>query len=72
MICTAQLKKKAYTKEVGQFLMTYRDTPDCTTKMAPEDQMFKRKFHYKIPELNDKIDSIALDAKIQFNDRLNK
>ena len=51
--------------------MIYRVTLHTETKFAPVDAMFKRKFRYAVPELNDKID-IEIDANIEFNEILNK
>ena len=49
---------------VSKFLMQYRNTPHCTTKVCPSDVMFRRKIRTSLSQLNPLWNKIECDELI--------
>ncbi|XP_065067305.1 uncharacterized protein K02A2.6-like [Rhopilema esculentum] len=52
---TAAIEGKVWRQELQRFLLQYRSTPHCTTKVAPSQLLFNRKVRGKIPEITGRI-----------------
>ena len=52
---TAVVEGKVWRQELTRFLLQYRTTPHCTTKVAPSELLFNRKIRGKLPEISKKI-----------------
>ncbi len=52
---TAAIEGKVWRQELQRFLLQYRNTPHCTTKVAPSQLLFNRKVRGKLPEITSKI-----------------
>ncbi|XP_028413774.1 uncharacterized protein K02A2.6-like [Dendronephthya gigantea] len=66
----AQVEGKDWRKELPQFLLAYRTTPQVTTGKTPAFLMFKRELRSKLPELRGDIDDF--DENIRDRDWRNK
>lgn len=71
---TASIERKNLKQELHKFLMNYRATPHCTTKVPPATALFGRVIRTKLPhestpidmeEINRKIDKADRDAKVR-------
>ena len=54
-IQAAVVEGKVWRQELNRFLLQYRTTPHCTTKVAPSELMFNRKIRGKLPSLEKKL-----------------
>ena len=54
-IQAAVVEGKVWRQELNTFLLQYRSTPHCTTKVAPSELMFNRKIRGKLPSLEKKL-----------------
>ena len=52
---TAAIEGKVWRQELQRFLLQYRNTPHCTTKVAPSQLLFNRKVRGKLPEITSRI-----------------
>ena len=52
---TAVVEGKVWRQELNRFLLQYRTTPHCTTKVAPSELLFNRKIRGKLPSIEKKL-----------------
>lgn len=71
---TAAVKQKDWKQELYKFLMNYRATPHCTTKVPPVTALFGRHICTKLPqeltainveEINRKINAADHNVKVK-------
>ena len=51
----AEVEGKIWRQELNRFLLKYRTTPHCTTKVAPSELLFNRKIRGKLPSIEKKL-----------------
>jgi hypothetical protein len=51
MVKTSHAEGKRWQDELPKFLLTYRNTPHCTTKIAPAEMLMNRKLRDKLPSI---------------------
>ena len=55
MLQAAEVEGKIWRQELNRFLLQYRTTPHCTTKVAPSELLFNRKIRGKLPSIEKKL-----------------
>ena len=71
VIRTAAIDKVSWKQRLREFLRVYRATPHSTTKVAPNDLMFRNANTSRLPEISRFIPNM-LDAKARENDENRK
>ena len=61
---TAVVEHKDWKLELQRFLMNYRATLNCTTKVPPATALFGRNIRTKLPEKSSKVNMEEIDKKI--------
>ena len=61
---TAVVEHKDWKLELQRFLLNYRATPHCTTKVPPATALFRRNIRTKLPEKSSKVNMEEIDKKI--------
>ena len=61
---TAVVEHKDWKLELQRFLLNYRATPHCTTKVPPATAFFGRNIRTKLPEKSSKVNMEEIDKKI--------
>ena len=69
-LTVAQAEGKDWRRELSQFLLAYRSTPQATTGRTPAFLMFKRELRSKLPELREDMD--GFDESVREWDWRNK
>ena len=69
-IKTANSERRNWKKEIFKFLLTYRNTPHCTTNVAPSVLLMNRKLRDKIPTVMEVSDSWGKAAKFNESNKL--
>ena len=54
-IQAAVVEGKIWRQELNKFLLQYRTTPHCTTKVPPSELLFNRKIRGKLPSIEKKL-----------------
>ena len=60
------MEKKDWHTEIYRFLAAYRNSPHCTTNIAPSELMFNRKTNYLIPNYSTS-DDININISLERN-----
>ena len=60
---TAYLERTEWKKQLQNFLFTYRNTPHCTTNLAPATVMFQRDTSFTIPSLKSRFENYNQTAR---------
>ena len=55
IVKSAYIEGKPWKNQVYEFLFAYRNTPHCTTQVAPADLMFQRKLQHTLPTISKEI-----------------
>ena len=61
---TQVVEHKDWKLELQRFLLNYRATPHCTTKVPPATALFGRNIRTKLPEKSSKVNMEEIDKKI--------
>ena len=61
---TAVIEHKNWKIQLQRFLLNYRATPHCTTKVPPATALFGRNIRTKLPEQPSKVNIKEIDKKI--------
>ena len=60
----AKIENKSWRQELQKFLLSFRSTPHCTTKVAPCELLFNRTIRGKLPELTSKSNKVVNKHKM--------
>lgn len=72
-IQAASVENKNWKKELYTFLLNYRTTPHCTTKIAPATALFGRTIRNKLPAIPSTVlDMVRVNQEIDTADRTAK
>ena len=69
-IKTAHTERRNWKKEIYKFLLTYRNTPHCTTNVAPSVLLMNRKLRDKIPTATETSDTWEKAEKFNMSNKL--
>ena len=61
---TTQVEGRCWKKELDKFLIMYRNTPHCTTEVAPAQMLMGRKLKDKIPSIHKEESKIVKRARM--------
>ena len=68
-IQTAQAEGRVWQQELSRFLLQYRSTPHCTTKVPPAELLFNRSIRGKLPALPSKKPIVNRHREACINDQ---
>ena len=66
---TADVENRNWRHELQKFLLNFRATPHSTTTVAPATVMFARNIRTKLPRIEVKVDTSAINKKIEKRDK---
>ena len=71
-IKTAHSEHRNWTQELSRFLLSYRTTPHCSTKIPPAQLLFNRPVRGTLPMLNPKVKVVNRHKEARENDTKSK
>ena len=71
-IKTARLEHRNWVQELSRFLLSYRTTPRCSTKIPPAQLLFNRPMRGALPMLNSKSKVLDRHHEAEINDTKTK